>query len=705
MATLQKIRSHGALVLLIVGAAMLAFIIGDFLNSGAAFFSRSRETVGEIAGNTIRIQDFEKSVAQLTEVYKIESGRQDFDENTYSQIRQQAWQEQVSAHSLDKLSELVGMRVTASELIDLCIGENPSPLLRGRRAFADETGQYNPAVFRQFYTAVHDEEAQDNPQVQQYLNYWSYWENAIKVNHLQQKFVSVLNQSIVANKLDAKAAFDDRATSKNVQFVESSFISLNDSTLKVSDTEVRKLYNQRKDKQYKQDPNRAIKYIAFPVVPSEEDFAEVKAVMDGAKEEFTNISEEELASFVNANSDVLYDGKNYSKTTVPDKYKDFAFSAKAGEVTDILFADNTYSMARLVENGFSLPDSVKLRYIYLQQNDQAQIDSIMTAVKKGAKFEDLVAQYQGEADAEKIGWLTEQTLPADLAASAFHTPLNGMFTYPAGLGIQLFQVVELTKPTPKAKLAIFERQVKASSKTYGAIYNKAREFVTTNDSEDAFETAAEEQSLTLASATHLTKNQEQVNGMPQSRKVVRWAFEAKRGQVSDIFECGSQIVVAVLTEVNESEFRPLQDVQAELQAELLNDKKAEKLIAKMSGAESLSALAESLGTSVQTADNVRLSSGYFGPAGQEPKLVGKAFELAENQLSAPVKGNRGVFVLNVVSTSTEDTAFDEKKEIESIAQRYQRSFPQYGMFSVAERCLNWATENEVEVVDNRANFY
>ena len=705
MATLQKIRSHGALVLLIVGAAMLAFIIGDFLNSGAAFFSRSRETVGEVAGNTIRIQDFEKSIAQLTEVYKIESGRQDFDENTHAQIRQQAWQEQVSAGTLNVLAEQVGMRVTTSELVDLCIGENPSQLIRGRRAFADETGQYNPAVFRQFYTAVHDEEAQDNPQVQQYLNYWAYWENAIKQSHLQQKFTSVLSNSIVANKLDAQSAFNSRSESRNVQFVENAYIALNDSTLKVSDGDVRKLYNKRKDLRYKQDPTRSIKYITFPVVPSEDDFADVNLIMNDNKEEFATISTDELASFVNANSDVLYDGKNYSKTTVPEKYKDFAFSAKAGEVTDILFDNDTYSMARVVENGFSLPDSVKLRYIYLQQNDQAQIDSIMNAVKKGAKFEDLVAQYQGEADADKIGWLTEQTLPQDIANPAFHTPLKGMFTYPAGLGIQIFQVVELTKPTPKAKLAIFERNVKASSKTYGTIYNQAREFVTENDTEDKFETAAEEQSLTLVPATHLSKNQEQVNGLSQSRKMVRWAFEAKRGQVSDIFECGNQIIVAVLTDVNESEFRPLADVQAELRQELLNDKKAEVLAAKMKDAASLEALAAQLGVSVQTAENVRLSSGFFGPAGQEPVLVGKAFELAENELSEPVKGNRGVYVLQVVSSNKEDGTFNEEQEINSINQRYQRSIPQYGMYSVAERCLNWASENEVEVVDNRANFY
>ncbi|MBQ7210203.1 MAG: SurA N-terminal domain-containing protein [Paludibacteraceae bacterium] len=182
MATLQKIRSHGALVLIIVGAAMLAFIIGDFLNSGATYFSRSRETVAEIAGNKISITDFEKSINQLQEVYKIESGRQDIDENLSQQLRQQVWQEYLSKNAIESMAEAAGMRLTAKELTDQCIGSNPSSLITSRRAFADETGNYNRSVFMQFYQAVHSEDAQNNPQLQSYLNYWNYWETAIGAN-------------------------------------------------------------------------------------------------------------------------------------------------------------------------------------------------------------------------------------------------------------------------------------------------------------------------------------------------------------------------------------------------------------------------------------------------------------------------------------------------------------------------------------------
>ncbi len=705
MATLQKIRSHGALLLLIVGLAMLAFIVGDFLNSGAAFFSRSRENVGEIAGQKITIMDFEKSINQLTEVYKIESGRQDFDERMHAQIRNQVWQEAVLTNSLRNQADKIGLTVTPKEVTDLCIGPNPSPLISGRRAFADETGNYNPYIFMQFYQSMHNEEYADNAQVQQFKDYWNYWEKTIALNHLQQKYMAVLQGSIVANSIDAKAQFNARQQTKVVDYVYESYFSVADSLVKVSDSEIRSLYQQRKEQYYKQEPNRSISYIVFPVIPSEEDYKEVETWIDDLKEEFSTISLEELPLMVNANSDVLYDATNYSKNTVPEKYKDFAFSAKAGAVTEVSFEDDTYSMARLVENGYSLPDSVKLRYIYLQDNNKTQIDSIINAIKHGAKFEDMVSRYAGEADAEKIGWLTEQSLTPEISAQAMTKAKNELFTTPAGMGVQIFQVVDRTAPTPKAKLAILERKVNASSKTYGKIYNSAREFVLAHNTEAKFKEGAQEQSLTLVPATNILKNQDQINGLDQSRKIVRWAFEAKEGQVSDIFECGKNIVLATLTDVNESEYRPIAEVQMELRQQLLNDKKAEVLKQKMQGAESLEALAQTLGTDVLTAEGVRASSSYFGPAGQEPALVGEAFRLADNTLSAPVKGQRGVYVINVKQTTTESGEFNAEQEIAQLNQRYSYSIPQYGMYSVADRCLNWVESEKIKVVDNRANFY
>lgn len=705
MATLQKIRSHGALVLIIVGAAMLAFIIGDFLNSGATYFSRSRETVAEIAGNKISITDFEKSINQLQEVYKIESGRQDIDENLSQQLRQQVWQEYLSKNAIESMAEAAGMRLTAKELTDQCIGSNPSSLITSRRAFADETGNYNRSVFMQFYQAVHSEDAQNNPQLQSYLNYWNYWETAIGANYLQQKYNSVLAGAIVANKLDAKSGFDARATSKDVAYVTKSYFSVADSLVTVSDSEIRSLYQKKKETNYKQTPSRSIEYIVFPIEPSAEDFAEVERVMNDYKEEFATISVDELPALVNANSDVLYDGHNYSKNTIPEQYKDFAFSGKAGDVTEIKFADKRYSMARLIENGYSLPDSIKLRVINLQENDQTRIDSIIGALKHGAKFADMVALYGGQADEETFGWMTEENLGSELSALAFKAKKNDIFSMAAGMGAQIFQVADLTKATPKAKVAIFEREVKASTKTNGIIYNTAREFITANNTEEKFENAAAEQGKTLVPAQNLQKNQEQVNGLPQSRRVVRWAFEAKEGDVSDIFECGSNIIVATLKNINESEYRELADVSAELRQELLNEKKAAVLKEQMAGATSLEDLAQKLGAEVMTAEGVRLSSGYFGSAGMEPILVGKAFALKDGEISEPLQGNRGVYVIEPRESKTEDTAFNEQQEIDNLNQRYAYSLPQYGMYSLSERCINWYVDKKLEVVDNRANFY
>lgn len=705
MATLQKIRSHGVALLVIVGLAMLAFIIGDFLNSGSAFFHRNRENVGEIAGKKVQILEFEKAINQLTEVYKIEYGRSDFDENAHSAIRNQVWQEYVSRYAMEAQAEQLGMTVTAKELTNVLIGSNPSPLIAQRRIFCDEMGNYSPTAFQNFYQFIQNEDAQDNPQAQQLKEYWAYWEQAISTNQLQQKYSQLLTKSIVANNLDAQDAFEAQHTTISANYVMLPYTNIADSLVKVSSNEIKNLYNQKKETFYKQEPNRAISFIAFPIEPSQEDIQESEEWINSLKEEFSTTTE--IASLVNATSDVVYDGSAYSENTIPEKYKDFAFGAgaKAGNVSDITFENNTFSMARIMECGYAAADSVKLRFIDVN-NDQTRIDSIINAVKKGANFAALVANYAGEADAEKIGWVTEAQFDSrEMSDLAFNTKVNDCFVMPVGETARIFQVVDKTKATPKAKVAILEHKVNASSRTNGIIYNNAKDFINANNTEEKFLAAASEQGIAVMPAYNLTKNQESVNNMPQSRQIVKWAFGAKEGAVSDIFECGSNLIVAALTEANDDEYRSINDATVELQIELLNKKKAEMLVKQMAGATSLETLATENNVTIQNAENVNLAAATFGPAGNEPALVGVAANAEIGQITEPVIGNRGVYVLQLTSKDKEEAEFDAAKEVTSMNAQMGYSIPQYGMYSVADKCLNWMAAEKVEIVDNRANFY
>ena len=667
MASLQKIRNHGALLIAIVGLAMLAFILGDFLNSGSSFFNRSRENVGVIEGQKIHYTEYEAAKDQLTEVYKIESGRTDFDEDTYAQIRNQVWNMYVMDYTLRAQAEKIGMDITADELTELCVGENVHQIIRGRRAFAGEDGQFSREAVKGLISAINNEsdDAEQNANLKQAKDYWLYWEKAVRISYMQEKYTALLQHLLKANSLDAEFAFNGRQNGVAVDYVMKPYYAVADSLVKVSDGDIKKLYNQHKE-QYKQTPNRAIKYIAFDIVPSEDDFKAAETMMNNLKDEFKTT--DDISLVVNTNSDIMYDGRDYSEESVPAQFKEFAFrkDAKAGDCTDILFENNTYSMARIMQAGYSMPDSVELKAIAVEEGQEDQ----------------------------ELGWFKAADLPKNIAEPALKGKRGERFTVAIGMGEQTYEIMEIGKPTPKVKLAILAREVTPSSKTYSVIYNNAKQFVVNNNNAEALEAAAQEAGMTVVPQYNLTATTDKVGQLKSSRPIVRWAFEAKEGAVSDVFECGQQFIVAALTEVNDGEYRPLEAVRAELMYEATNNAKAAYLKKELKGIESLEAAAEKLGQPVQHIERVALGDSRFGNAGMEPAVIGKAIAQGENALSEPIQGNMGVYVVKTGAANNAAETFVVETEKAQLASRY--AYLPYQAMQLLE--------DKAEVDDNRANF-
>ena len=666
MATLQKIRNHGVILLIIVGAAMLAFILGDFLNSGSSFFHRDREYVGEIAGHKVHYTDYEAARERLTEVYKIESGRSDFDEETTTQIRNQVWQMMLMDYTLQAQAKEIGMDVTADELSELCIGAEPHQIIRSRRAFYDENGQFSRDNLVRFLHSIEntgDDNQSDN--LRQAQTYWLYWENAVRLTRMQEKYTELVKNLITANKLDAKYAFDARQQSVDVRYVMRPYSAVADSLVKVSNSDIKALYNKQKQ-MYKQTPNRSLEYVCFDIKPSQEDFQTTEKLMNDLKQEFATT--DDIALVVNTNSDIMYDGRNYSEDNIPEMYKDFAFGKNAHKdaVTDITFEDDTYRMARLMDCGYSMPDSVQLK---------------------------LIAAEEGQEDRE-LGWFTESMLQKQIAEPAFAGKKGTRFNVAAGLGEQTFEIMDVSKATPKVKLAILERKVTPSSRTYSVLYNEAKQFVVNNQTEDLFRGAAAEAGMNLQPAYALNKNTDKVADLKSSRPIVRWAFEAKEGQISDVFECGDKFVVALLTEISEDEYRPMKDVQGELTLKATNRKKAALISKEMEGLGSLEEAAQKFNTTVQNAEAVTLSSYRLGNGGSEPAVIGKALAINANTLSRPVEGRNGVYMLVAGDKKTAEAEFNEQTEVQQLNNRY--AYLPYQLINMVEE--------KSEVVDNRYNF-
>ena len=668
MTTLQRIRNHGVILLIVVGVAMLAFILGDFLNSGSSFFNRSRENVAVIAGHKVHYTEYEAAKDQLTEVYKIESGSNDINEEMSLQIRNQVWQMLLMDYTLREQADKIGMNVTAEELSELCIGANPHQLIRQRRAFYDETGNFNRFALINFLNSLaqEPENQEQAANMQQAKTYWMYWENAVRLTHLQEKYVNLLSKLVTANPLDAKYSFEARQTSTNVEFVEQPYFAVADSLVTVSEADIKKLYNAQKE-QYKRTPNRGLVYVSFPIVPSESDYAEVEKLLKSIENDFQ--TKEDITALVNSNSDVLYDGRDYSETTIPAEYKEFAFGkgAKKGQYTELTFADDTYAMARIMDCGYTKSDSVKLV---------------------------LVANGEGTEDVE-LGWYQAHELQKTIADPAFAGKKGSQFTVSTGMGEQTFKIADKSKPTPKVKLAILARTVTPSSKTYGLLYNEAKQFIVNNGNVELLRQAAQEQGLSVTPVYGLDVNADKVNDLNNSRGIVRWAFEAKEGQLSDVFECGKQFVVAALTEVNEGDYRTIDDVRMELTMQATADKKAEYLINQLKDVKTLEEAAELFSVEIQHAENITLASTRLGAAGMEPAVIGAALALENNSTSAPVKGIAGVYMVRIGEKTVAEGELNAPQEISNLNMRTSYTIPYQAIALI---------EENAKVEDNRARF-
>ncbi len=704
MAILGKIRSKGVLLLVVVGFALFAFIIGDFLTQGSTYFNKSRETVAEIVGEDVNINDYQAAIDQMVEVYKIETGQTDLSEDVMAQLRASVWENLVTEKLLFAEAEKLGLAVSKEELSEYVIGNKTHPLIMQRRTFAGENGQFSRPMLVQFLNSldVTPENEEMRQQIAQAKSYWLFWERNVKMAVLQDKYNALIGKAVTANSLEAKTSYEASKVTTDVNYVVQPYFAISDSTVSVSKNEIKDRYNKNKEL-YKQEANRTLSYVAFEIRPLKEDSVEAQEWMNKISEEFKTT--EDVVGLVNSNSDVMYDGRNYSYNSLPLNLRDFAFTGKTGDVFGPLFENNTHTMARIMESGIMKSDSVKLRHIYLTTADEAKADSIIGAINGGAVFADLAKKYsavpQTAANGGEIGWIMEgmQGMDKEITDKAFAAVPNQVFTVKNAQGVQIMQVMEKTPARAKVKLAILERKVIPSSRSYGRIYNEAKQFAAELKSTE-FASKAQEKGVSVRTASELFESTERIADIPQSRQVIRWAFESDKGDVSDVFDCNNQFVVATTTEVNAKGYRSLEKVSDQIKAELIREKKADIMIKNLTEqlkkTPSLEALAQALSTDVKVANAVNFANNQFGVAGFEPALIGKVSVLPANKLSAPLKGNAGVYVLLPVNPQVNQNPFNAKAQVMQLNMNFAYSLPYMILQDIRDNA---------EIEDNRLNFF
>ncbi|MFO7938879.1 MAG: SurA N-terminal domain-containing protein [Bacteroidales bacterium] len=700
MATLEKIRNRaGVLVAVVIGLALIAFILGDMLNSGSVFFSSKKMEVADIDGNSISIQEYQREIDKLTEITKYSSQRSALDEQTLTRIREQTWQEMVRKYVLEDQYEELGIQISSEEVWDMVQGKNIHPIIQ--QLFTNpETGQLNTMAVIRFLKSYEDDPSGQSKQ------YWLFLEEQMVNQRKFTKYTNLIKKGLFATSLEAKAELTKNSKVVDFDFVTKNYASIADSLVSINDKEIKNYYAQNEDR-FQQSASRDIEYVAFEVKPSEEDKQDTKQWIEDIRTEFEESSSPK--EFVNINSDIPYDATYYAPEDVNDNLKEFVDQAKEGDVYGPYFEDDTYKLAKLADIAY-LPDSVKARHVLLQpirnqtqQQLMAVADSLKNELEAGANFSEVASNYSADEasakDGGNLGWFRQHEMVSPFGDSTFMARTGEFVLVNTDYGIHIVQVQQKSAAKRKFQIAVLGRELTPSSKTYQETFSRASSFASNSLTYEEFNENLKDATVSKRIARNVQEEAKEIQGLGEARALIRNAYETEEGKLimenrNSIFEIGDRFVIAFVQNVREEGTAPLEQVKSQITVQLRKDKKGEMLAEQMQGSD-LNAIAQATGRRVQQASGVTYGAFNIPGLGSEPKVIGAVTALNENQITAPVIGNNGVTVAKVISVTEQNTGNPEMMQ-----QRQQSLYENRASFSAFN-----ALRESANIEDNRARFF
>ena len=697
MATLQKIRNNaGLLVSIIIGLALLSFILGDLFTSGDTLFNRSRYNVAEIDGKSIAVDEFQRKIDENVENYKRQTGQNGLDQATTENIQEQTWNQMIQDYIMGAQLDELGLDISGDELFDMVQGNNIDPQIKQIPIFQNQqTGQFDRALVLQFLKNK-EQDPSGNAQAS-----WSAFEKALVQDKINQKYNTLIEKGLFATSIQAKKEMENKNTKADFDYVTIKYNSVSDSLISFTEKELEKYYDEHKDK-YEQKETREIVYVTFPVVASDDDDKDTKKWIEGMKSEFSSTENNE--QYISLNSDVPFDGNYYSKAELPESIA-FLFDSPVGTTYGPYKEADAYKISKVVDFK-SLPDSVKARHILIKPeagvNAMAKADSLLALIKKGGNFAELAKTNSSDGSASQggeLGWFPAGAMVKPFNDACFFGKKGDLLTVETQFGAHVIEILDQSKKSNKVEIATLVRTISPSSKTYQLTYAKASKFGASNRDIASFLAAADKEKLTVKVAS-LKRDDKQVAKIENSRSLVRWAYSAEKGTVSEIQEFGDLFLVSGLKEVQNEGIASFKVVRSEVEREVKKEKKAAYLIEKMSNAgksaSTLQAIATSLQTEVKEVSNASFA-GYTIPGiiGGEPELQAAMLSLPVNKISEPIEGRSGVFVIQVKNIQKPSSA-DPSIEKAALARSY-RSRVNYQVFE--------AIKEASKIEDRRSNFY
>jgi len=697
MAVLSKIRQRSLLLILVIGFCLFAFIIGDLFNSGG--FNQTSKYVGSVNGDDISFEDFRVKVSNLEK-----SGQQGM---TSSQAVNRVWDQEVSIALLTDQFEKLGIRAGEKHILealkaDQNIGQNPM--------FLNEAGVFDLAKFKEYFKS--------NPEQAQFIK---DREKDAELNAKYQIYNTLVKAGMYTTETEGKLKYEAETNKVNFDYVAVLYSTIKDSDVKVTDAEIVD-YMKKNEKKYKADENRDVEYVLVEDKASPEDEAEVKTTINGLLNSRVVYNQKtgkndtlpgfkgaaNVAEFVNANSDVPYDSSYVAKKDLPADVADALFNLPTGEIYGPYMRGQYYAISKslgrkaganakashilISYEGTQVPNKKEKR---TKEEAKAKAESLLAQVQANpSSFMMLALTNSDDSSAQQggdLGYFSQGQMVKPFNDFVFSNPIGKIGLIETDFG---YHIINVTDKQDAIRLATIGQKIEPSEATTDKLYTKAAKFEMDANDKD-FAKTAKDAGLTVNPSVKLKAMDEMVGALGAQRQIVRWAYEKKtnEGDVKRFEVANLGNVIARLKKVNKEGLMSVEDARPSVEPTLKNKKKAALIAAKMKGT-SLDAVAKASGATIQQAIDLTLDNANLPGAGPEKKVVGTAFAIGVNKVSAPIEGRSGVYVVKPTAITKAPVLKDHKDYILKVKSQVS---------GYSGRVIP-ALKAEADIKDNRADF-
>lgn len=706
MAILSSIRKRSFFLILVIAMALFAFILADIITKGGTAADAS-QPIGEIAGKEIDRQSFDLKVEAEQQQARI----------SQTQAVERVWNREINNILIENEFEAIGLQAS-SERIKQRIAQD----LEGNPLFTDDEGNFSEYMLQEYLNNIRTSNPVAYQQFQDYLN-------SLEISTKQDQLLQLVVGANMPTLAEAEMLYKLENNKRDIQYLQIPYSSIADSTITVSNAEI-KSYMEKNRSKYEVEEQRDIEYVFFEETPSEEDLtafkSEIAALADDRilDNEITKSQDTlqglknttDYRAFINANSDVPYNDNYLFKTQVPTDVAEKVFEMEPGSIYGPYDEGDFIKLTKIVDK-IVIPDSVQSAHILIafrgatrapaevtRTKDEAKqmADSIFDLVKNSkTKFIEIASEVNTDATKDKggdLGWTTysSKALDPKFADFIYFNPKGSVDVVETSFGYHVVRIDDQKAEKEAVKLATVSKRAQASEETGRKLYTEAIKFQSAATKD--FASAVSEFGVEAKPVRNIKRFDESITGLGSNREIIRWAFD-KETKVNAVrrFDLNNGYAVARLIKKTPKGLMDVETAAATALPEIRKQKKAEKIIANLEGTD-LNTLASQQGQSLKTAAELNRTSFTLSGAGKEPKVIGAAFGLQEGQVSQPIKGEQGVYVVKV-------TAVKPAPELDNyVSYVNQLKANQKAPEQMLQKLFE-ALKNAADIKDKRAEIY